>query len=147
MSCLLWSAGSSEAIESWGPRAGLSGDPDQFLIGAQFNAGNIWRNTRIAPNVQAGVGDDIFTLGGAAAMHYVFRQGRGGWGPYAGGELGLLYSDPDGNRFRGDRDTDLAVSAAGGLETRLADGGRLNFELRVGFVDAQDVQLHVGRTF
>ena len=144
---LLVLAHTSTADVSWGPRVGVSSGPDQVLLGAQFDAGNIWQNTRFAPNVQAGIGDDVVALGGAAALHYVFSQDSGRWDPYAGGELGVVHYDQDRGRFPDHEDTELGVSAAGGLEKRLADGDRLNFELRLGFVDAQDMQFHVGRTF
>jgi hypothetical protein len=132
----------------------LSSDPDQVFGGVQFDAGEIWRNTRVAPSIQAGIGDDAFTLCGAAGLHYIFRGMGGRWQPYAGGELGFIYINVDRdlgpNQFGGDddfEDTELGLSAAGGMQTRLASGSLLNFELRIGFIDAQDVQFHVGWLF
>ena len=46
-----------------------------------------------------------------------------------------------------DSDTDLGVALAGGIETRLAGGNKLNFELRLDLDNTPDVQVHAGWIF
>ena len=128
----------------WGPRVGLSSDPDQIIGGVHFNAGYLAPDVRVRPLVQMGLGDDQFTLTGACAVHYEFGNLGGDWRPYVGGELGLVYSDRD----NGTDDTELGLSAGGGIERNLSSGSILQLELRLGLIDeTPDLQFHVGWAF
>ena len=46
------------AFRGWGLRAGVADDPDQVVLGAQFNFGEFIENLRFQPNVEVGFGDD-----------------------------------------------------------------------------------------
>lgn len=143
LTVLLAFAASAPAA-AWGPRVGLSSDPDQIIGGVHFDAGYLARDVRVRPSVQMGLGDDLFTLTGAGAVHYEFGSMGGDWRPYAGGELALIYWDHD----NGADDTELGISAAGGIERTLSSGSVLQLELRIGIMEeVPDLQFHVGWAF
>ena len=68
------SAGNAPGIrwEGWGPRVGVSFNPDQFWGGVHFNLGYFARDVRFRPSVTIGFGDDVTLLTGMAEVHYIF---------------------------------------------------------------------------
>jgi opacity protein-like surface antigen len=146
--CLLAIAQSSAAAD-WGPRVGLTGDPDQVMGGIQWNLGEVAPSVRAMPSAELGFGDDLLRFAGNLGIHYMFAGGSSRWSPYLGGELSFTYLSWDRPAgFRGDEtDTELGVSIAGGVETRLSNGRILNLELRFGLDNVPDVQVHVGWIF
>jgi len=94
-----------------GLRGGLSSGPDQVLFGAQLEFSPIAKNLYIVPSVEAGFGDDLFTLHFNGDLQYRFSV-DGGVRPYAGGGVSIVYADPDGG---GDSNTDIGVNALGGI--------------------------------
>ena len=51
-------------LRGWGIRAGLGVDPDQLIVGAHWDLGEIVEHLRLQPNVELGFGDDVLTLFG-----------------------------------------------------------------------------------
>ena len=49
-------------ISGWGVRFGLSDDPNQLVVGAQYDFGEITTNLHFEPNVEIGFGDDHTVL-------------------------------------------------------------------------------------
>ncbi|HEX9641114.1 MAG TPA: hypothetical protein VGB13_07350 [Candidatus Krumholzibacteria bacterium] len=139
----------SSAAADWGPRVGLSSDPDQFVGGIQWNLGEVAPSVRAMPSAELGFDDDLLRFSGNLGIHYMFASGRSRWSPYLGGELTFSYLSWDRPAgFNGDdSDTKLGVSIAGGVETRLSNGRILNLELRFGLENVPDVQVHVGWIF
>lgn len=139
----------ASASAGWGPRVGLSSDPDQIFGGFQWNLGEVATNLRAMPSAELGLGDDVFRVAGNIGIHYMFTGGTSRWGPYLGGELSLNYLDFDRPAgFAGDdSDTELGISLAAGVETRLTSGKILNLELRFGLENTPDVQVHAGWIF
>jgi len=137
------------AFAGWGPRVGLSSDPDQIAGGLQWNLDEVAPSVRAMPSAEFGLGDDMLRLAGNLGIHYMFKGGSSRWSPYLGGELSLSYIDFDApaNSNADDSDTELGVSIAGGVETRLNNGRVLNLELRFGFDNVPDIQAHVGWIF
>ncbi len=130
----------------WGPRVGLSADPDQVHFGAHFDYGNFARHVRFQPNVEFGFGDNLnlYTLNAEAA--YRFTDRRDVWTPYLGGGLGAnikKWDTPNGNESK----TDLGVNILGGIEKGLANGDRFFIETKLSLNDIPDVKVTVGWTF
>ena len=75
-------------FRGWGPRVGLSLNPDQVHFGAHLDFGNFAQHVRFQPNVELGFGDDVklFTINAEAA--YRFSSTWDVWTPYLGGGLG-----------------------------------------------------------
>jgi opacity protein-like surface antigen len=122
--------------DGWGPRAGVSFDPDQFWGGVHFNLGYFARDVRFRPTVYAGFGDDVTLITGMAEVHYIFSKVQV-WKPYVGGGLGIAFvnADDDGD-FEDLSDTEIAFAAVGGVETKLHSGALIGFEGRIGLGDA-----------
>ncbi len=92
-----------------GLRGGFSSDPDQFLFGLQLEFAPIAKNLYVVPSVEAGVGDDAFSISTNGDLQYRFEV-DGDVRPYAGGGLSLYFIDFD----RGDN-TELGVNVVGGV--------------------------------
>lgn len=140
-------------LRGWGPRVGLAADPDQVLLGAHFDVGDVAPRLRMVPNVQLGIGDDATVLEGTLPLHYVFGKTGAGFAPYAGGGLAVAWIDVDrddgpgnGNDYD-DSDVELGVKAIGGLEWNLGGRNRFLVELSLGIGDLHDFQVVAGWTF
>ncbi len=135
---------SDVGFRGWGPRVGLTIDPDQVHFGAHLDFGNFARRVRFQPNIEVGVGNDLTVVALNAEASYRFRDKWDVWTPYLGGGVGANIMSRDG---RGDSDTDVGLNALGGIERGLSDGDRFFTEVKLGLVDSPDVKLTVGWTF
>lgn len=138
-------------LRGWGLRAGAASDPDQVIVGAHVDLGEVFDLLRLQPSLEVGLGDDASSLQGLVAVHYRFATG-GDWTPYAGGGALLALIDYEDDhprrRFGGDDDDfDIAPVAVGGLEWSGAGGRDLLFELQLGGGNAFDAKVVVGVTF
>ena len=131
--------------DGWGPRVGVSMDPDQVWGGVHFNLGYFARDVRFRPSITMGFGDDITLITAMAEVHYVFSKVQV-WKPYVGGGLGVDWIDSDDDDDDWDSDTEVAFAGIGGVETKLRSGVLLGFEGRVGLGDA-DPDFMVGVTW
>lgn len=135
-------------FRGWGPRLGLSLDPDQVHFGAHLDFGMLSRHVRFQPNVEFGFGDhvDLFTLNAEAA--YRFSERWDVWSPYLGGGVGANIRRYDSGRHS-DRnsDTELGVNVLGGIEKGLSNGDRFFIETKISVNDVPDVKATVGWTF
>ena len=121
--------------DGWGPRVGVSMDPDQVWGGVHFNLGYFARDVRFRPSVTMGFGDDITLLTAMAEVHYVFSKVQV-WKPYVGGGIGLSYVNVDNDEVDGDdSDTEVAFAAMGGVETKLRSGNTFGIEGKIGLGD------------
>ena len=149
ISLAVFLAGSSLAeaqgisFRGWGPRFGISSDPDQVVVGAHWDLGEFTKNLRFQPTVQLGYGDNQWLVSAAAGALYFFPV-DGDWKPYAGGELGIVYQNFDGKKGN---DTGIALNAVGGVETGLKKGRRFLMELKLGITEDPKIQVLVGWTF
>ena len=50
---------SDAGFRGWGPRVGLSLNPDQIHFGAHLDCGHFARHIRLQPNLELGFGDDV----------------------------------------------------------------------------------------
>ncbi len=130
----------------WGPRMGITLEPDQVHFGAHLDLGYFARHLRFQPNVELGLGDDITYLAINGDVAYRFASDWGQWSPYLGGGLGLNVVGDDGG-VHNDSETTLGVSALGGIEKSLSGGDRFFVETKLGLVDSPDVKVGVGWTF
>lgn len=132
-------------FRGWGPRLGLTMDPDQFHFGAHLDFGQFARHVRFQPNIEVGLGDDITLIATNFEASYRFRENWDVWTPYLGGGIGLNYVSVDGP---GDNsNTDVGVNVLGGIERGLSNGDRFFTELKLGVVDSPDAKVTVGWTF
>jgi len=135
-------------FRGWGPRVGLTVDPDQVHFGAHLDFGNFAQRVRFQPNFELGFGDDITLAALNFEAAYRFRSNWAIWTPYLGGGLGLnFYSWDDGHNLGDDSDTKVGLNILGGVERGLASGDRFFVELKLGIGDSPDFKFTVGWTF
>jgi len=138
-------------FRGWGPRVGLSVDPDQVHFGAHIDYGMLSRHVRLQPNVELGFGDhvDLFTLNAEAA--YRFSDRWDVWSPYLGGGLGANIRRYDNdfyhNNGHDNSDTEVGVNILGGIEKGLSNGDRFFVEAKFSLNDVPDIKVTVGWTF
>ncbi|MFN0151451.1 MAG: hypothetical protein ACKVU1_12180 [bacterium] len=135
-------------FRGWGPRVGLTFDPDQFHFGAHMDFGNFAKHVRFQPNIEVGLGDDITLVAINFEAAYRFRESWDVWSPYLGGGIGANIVSYDSNGLGDDSSTDLGVNVLGGIEKGLSSGDRFFLEAKLGLVDeSPDVKLTAGWTF
>jgi len=140
----LASAGSVGAT-GWGPRLGLTLDPDQVHFGAHVDAGYLADQLRFQPNFELGIGDNRSIAAFNFDLLYLFNSNMGAWRPYLGGGAAANIVDHDSRR--GNSDLQAGLNAVGGIERGLSSGGRFLTELRLGLIDTPDLKWTVGWTF
>jgi len=135
----------------WGPRFGVSDDPDQVLGGVQFDLGEFAKHVRWQPSVELGFGDDKVSLYGNFMVSYYFPV-EASVTPYAGAQVSAWFfdNDPDpgdDDDFDDGFNTEIALHAIGGIETKLKSGNRFLAELAVGVDGNPDIKVMVGWIF
>ena len=137
-------------FRGWGPRVGLTLDPDQIHFGGHLDFGNFAEHIRLQPNFELGLGDNLLLAAVNLEGVYRFAANWDVWTPYAGGGLGINYydwEDGPGRGFGGGSSTELGVNAVGGIEKGLSNGDRFFIEVKLGFADSPDFKATVGWTF
>lgn len=142
--CLVRTGSASAA--GWGPRMGLTIDPDQVHFGAHVDAGYLADQLRFQPNFEMGIGNDMTLAAFNFDMLYLFNSRMDTWRPYAGGGAGANIVNHDNNRGN-DSDLEAGLNLVGGIERGLSSGGRFLAELRLGLLDTPDLKWTVGWTF
>ena len=115
-----------------GVRGGFSSDPDQFVFGVQMEFPPLAKNLYVVPSAEVGIGDDAFSIAVNGDVQYRFHTSSG-IRPYVGGALNLYYFDPDADNA--DSNTDIGVSALGGLFFGSANGPPLFVDVKLGLTD------------
>lgn len=137
-------------FRGWGPRFGLADDPDQAIGGVQFDLGELAKHVRMQPSVEVGFGDDKISLYGNFMVSYYFPVDASVT-PYAGAEVtGWLFDndpDPGDDEFDDGFNSEIALDAVGGIETKLKSGTRFLGEIQVGIDNGPDFRVVVGWTF
>ena len=137
------------SYRGWGPRVGVSHEPDQVFIGVHLHLGEIVHKLRFQPNLEIGFGDDVTLIATNFGVLWFFPV-SGEWKPYAGGELGLVFQDFDREPRPGrgdDDDTDISFNAVAGIETLLKENRRFLVEIKLGLIEEPDLKVLVGWTF
>lgn len=139
---------SSVAAVGWGPRVGMTADPDQAHLGMHLDGGEIAPRFRFQPNFEVGVGDDRLVAAFNFEGIYLFDAGRADWRPYMGGGIGMYFIDRDRPPAgRSSSSTDIGLNFVGGMEWDLSTGNRLFTEVKFGLVDAPGFKWTMGYTF
>jgi hypothetical protein len=133
-------------FRGWGPRVGLSLDPDQFLFGAHLDFGTFARHVRFQPNLEMGFGDNVRLITVNADAAYRFSSQWDVWTPYLGGGIGANNMRFD-NGVNADSGTEMGVKLLGGIEKGLSNGDRFFIETGFSLNDVPDAKFVVGWTF
>lgn len=145
----------------WGPRVGVTMNPDQFHFGGHLDFGNFAEHIRFQPNLEIGIGDNLTIIAVNFEAAYRFQSRWDVWTPYAGGGLGINFVSFDTdhshttalNAARAPQDevdgseTDIGLNILGGIEKGLQNGHRFFLEGKLGLADSPDFKITAGWTF
>jgi hypothetical protein len=107
------SAGNAAAETTWGPRAGMSFNPDQIALGAHVQL-PLATNFYIVPNADVAFGDDAFTISLNGDVAYRF-QSESSVRPYLGAGFSYFNFDVDSEGAGDDSISEAGVSILGGV--------------------------------
>jgi hypothetical protein len=141
--CLLLVLASPAAAQtSGGVRAGVSGDPDQFVIGGHLETSPLVERLTFRPNLELGVGDDVTLVAFNFEFVYSFPLRDEPWRVYAG-------AGPALNLYSFDRGRNDDTSAEAGLNFLVGIQHSRGFfsEFKVGAIDSPDIKFVVGYAF
>ena len=140
----LAAAGPVAAQGQVGVRAGVSGDPDQFVIGGHYETKPLIPKLTFRPNVEVGVGDDSTLVALNIEFAYSIPLYGKPWRVYlGGGPAAIIHSNGQGH---GDGD---GTDVGGGFNFLVGaqhDRG-LFVEFKVGAIDSPTVKFLVGYAF
>ncbi len=135
------------SVTGYGPRIGLSVDPDQLTFGGQLHVGEIAPSLTFDPNLEIGLGDHITTIQPNFDLQYHFDIANSVWKPYAGGGLGIAFYSWDAGGPGGSSDTSVGGNLVVGAEAPTRSGDRFFGELRFGLGDLPSLKIMVGWNF
>ncbi len=143
---LAFAPGAWAAEEGWGVRFGFSDDPDQFVVGGQYDLGEVAKRVHVVPVLEVGFGDDVTVLSLAGFAYYHFK-GTEKVIPYAGGgvEAGLIDFDSPGQGD--DQDFEIQLDFLGGVRFPMKGDNEFFVELIIGTGDLHDAQIMGGVRF
>ncbi len=127
--------------QGWGPRVGLSMNPDQVFFGAHLDMGEAFPHVRFQPNAELGFGDGGTLFQADADLHYRFLEDWDVWNPYLGGGIGWVHSSKGRDR------SEFQIHVIGGIEKYISRG-KFFLETKLGaVVESPDWKFLAGWTF
>jgi hypothetical protein len=121
-----------------GIRAGASQNPDQFVVGAQAELGQLGMAT-LAPSVDLGLGDGSDVVAANVDLRwYLFPLPQTGIHFYAAAGPTAVFANSE---------SDVGLSLTAGAKIPMKGKGRYNLEARFGIGDIPDVKIMLGILF
>lgn len=141
-------------LAEYGPRAGFSVDPDQFVFGGFADWGELAPMVHLRTSADLGLGDNFLTfiINGDVTYHFKTTPDAA-VSFYGGGGLAFVYVDFDAPNIPGSNiqfdtsTTDIGVNLVFGVEKDLGGYKNGSLELRIGVVDAPDIKVMAGLGF
>ena len=121
------------ALAGVGVHAGLTVNPDDFLLGLHFQSRAVAERLSMVPSVEVGFGDATMVAGNLD-LHYQFKTSSD-LAPYAGAGLTLNWFDNNDNS-----ETDFGGSILGGIMLT----PKFFLEAKLGLGDVPDWKFYVG---
>jgi opacity protein-like surface antigen len=135
-------------LSRYGGRLGFSLKPDQFVVGAYADFGELARNLSLRPSVDLGFGSSQFTLIGNGDLQYSFRDASWPVMPYLGAGVALAWSKiQDAPEGADDSDGAVGLNLYAGVERGFGDYNSGHAELRFGIDEIPDFKLVIGYGF
>jgi hypothetical protein len=120
-----------------GARAGASGGPEQFFVGAHVETPSLGHNVTFRPNAEIGFGSDLTLLAVNLDLVHWSRIPNTEWRVYAGGGVGtnLIFDDFDENDILdGNVNAVIGVQHTSGLYAEMRVGMTPGVKVAVGYV-------------
>ena len=137
LSILLLGAPAAQAGSALGPRMGVSGDGDDFFLGAQLELQAKFGAFTLVPSFDFGPGTDAPSVANADFRLYLIPLPETGIKFYAGAGPTMMLSG----------DLELGLSLTLGLNIPMKDSRRYNIEYRWGIGDIPDHKIGVAVLF
>jgi len=138
-------AAPAAAQSSVGVRAGLSGDPDQFVFGGHYESDELIDRVTFRPNAEIGVGDNQVVFAINLEFAYSIPLQNRDWRLYAGGgpAVNIRSFDDDHPGHAMDDDVGGGFNVILGIQHERG----LFTEIKVGAMDSPSVKFVVGYVF
>ena len=148
LAVVLGTTGVHAEEEGWGVRFGFGDDPDQAIVGAQYDVGEVANHIHVVPMLEVGFGDDHTVVSFAGFAHWHFKK-VDKIDPYAGAgvEAGWIDHDDDGPGQGDNDDFEIQLDFVGGLRFPMKSGNEFFVELILGTGDLHDAQIMGGFRF
>ena len=134
-------------FHGFGPRGGVTVNPDQFHVGGHLDLGDLAPRLMLFPAIEVGFGDNVTVIAPMFEVNYRFRENWGSWNPYIGGGVGPVFASfdtPVGNFSN----TDFGLTLQGGIARQLTSRkGFLFVEFKLGLADYPDAKFTIGWNF
>lgn len=116
---------------------------NQAHFGGHVYLGELWPNVEFVPNIEVGLGDDVFIMTVNGDIVYMFTELTSyPWGLYGGGSLSFNYVNPE----VGESTNDLGLSGLVGTRYTFSNDHRGMVEFRFGIMDSPSIKLTLGYT-
>jgi len=143
-----FAAGGSAGAPSWGPRFGVSVDPDQLVIGGQYSTGQIAPSISFVPNLELGFGDHQTDVAINLDGHYHFKLNDSDWAPYLGFGVCIDFVSFDQPAPAEDAsETNAGGQLILGSNVPLREGSKFFAELKLGLGDIPSLKVMAGWNF
>ena len=129
----------------FGIRAGYTNwkNWSQAHFGAHLYLGELWPNVELTPNVEIGLGDDVFIMTISGDVTYLVTEFFSHpWGLYGGGSLSFNLVNPQDSGT----ETDIGLSGLVGTKYTFANDHIGMAEIRFGIMDSPSIKLTFGYT-
>jgi hypothetical protein len=141
-------AHAAETATGFGPRVGLSIDPDQIVLGGQLAIGEVAPDITFNPSLEFGFGDDVTVIALNLDGQYHFRVQSSPWRPYVGFGIGINFIEVDlPEPFRDVSDTEVGGNLIVGAGVPTRSNNRFFTEVRFGLGDIPDLKIMAGWLF
>ncbi len=138
----------SPTVAAFGPRVGVSIDPDQLVVGGQLSLQEFAPHWSFDPNLELGFGDDMTVIALNLDAYYHLRLSGSDWRPYLGGGLGVNFLSWDAPLGLHDRsDTEIGLNLVAGFAIPAGSGDHWFTELRFGVGDVPTLKIVGGFNF
>jgi hypothetical protein len=137
--CLGWASQAGAQVPHYGLRAGVSADPDHFVVGGHIETKPLLKNLTFRPNLEAGFGDDSTLIAINFEFAYRIDIDKKPWWLYIVAGPAAVWSHVD----QGDSDFGGGFNVGFGVQHNKG----LFAEIKVGAIDSPDFKFMVGYAF
>jgi hypothetical protein len=138
----------SPTVTAFGPRVGVSIDPDQLVVGGQLSLQEFAPDWSFDPNLELGFGDDVTVIAFNLDAYYHLQLAGSNWRPYLGGGLGVNFISWDSHLVMHDgSDTEVGLNLVAGFSIPAGSGDHWFTELRFGVNDIPTLKIIGGFNF
>jgi hypothetical protein len=131
---LLWPAAPAFAQVTFGPRGGISGEPDQWFLGAHIETPDLGHRVTFRPNFDVGFGSDVTLATFNLELVHWMPLKNSKWQLYAGGGIGAnVWIDDTDDILSGALNALFGVQHDAGLFVEMKVGMQPRVKIMAGY--------------